>query len=60
MAYLRSLLWGGGHGGRSKFFIKGEQVFHALAVVLERLRAIAQFHRAVEVGMGFDERGRHR
>ena len=32
----------------------------ALAVVLERLRAVAEVNGAVEVGVGFDQRWRHR
>jgi hypothetical protein len=42
-----------------EFFVEGEEVFDALAVVVEGLRAIAEIDCAVEVGMGFDESGRH-
>ena len=51
---------GGGHERRGEFLVEREEVFDALAVVLERLRAVAEVNGVVEVGMGFDQRGRHR
>ena len=34
--------------------MEGEEVFDALAVIVERLRAVAEVHGAVEFGVGFD------
>ena len=51
--------FGGGEQGHGEFFIEGEEVFDALAVVFERLRAVTAVHGAVEGGVGFDQRGRH-
>ncbi|HKV64629.1 MAG TPA: hypothetical protein VJO16_22185, partial [Candidatus Acidoferrum sp.] len=42
-----------------EFFVEGEEVFDALAVVVEGLRAVAEVDGAVEFGVSFDERGRH-
>ncbi len=51
---------GRGNERGGEFFVEGEEVFDALAVVLEGLRAVAEVNGAVEVGVGFDQRGRHR
>lgn len=51
---------GGGDERCGEFLVKGEEVFDALALVLERLRAVAEVNRSVEVGVGFDQRWRHR
>ena len=40
-------------------FVKSEKEFDALAVVYERLGAIAEVNGAVELGVGFDQRWRH-
>jgi len=50
---------GWGKEGRGEFFVEGKEVFDALAVGIEWLRAVAKVNGAVEVGVGFHERGRH-
>ena len=52
-------LFGDGEERGGEFFVEREEVFDALAVVVEGLRAIAEVDGAVEFGVGFDERGRH-
>ena len=44
----------------SEFFVEGEEVLDALAVAFKGLRAVRTVNGAVEVGMGFDQRRRHR
>ena len=41
-------------GGGGEPFVEGEEEFDALAVVVEGLRAVAEFDGTVEGGMGFD------
>ena len=48
----------GGNKRRGELFVEGKEVFDALAVVLERLRAVAEVHSAIQFGMGFTEDGR--
>ena len=50
---FRALSWRRNERG-GEFFVEGEEVFHALAVAVERLRAVAAVNGAVEVGVGFD------
>ncbi|OFV93515.1 MAG: hypothetical protein A3F68_06270 [Acidobacteria bacterium RIFCSPLOWO2_12_FULL_54_10] len=52
--------FGGGEQGGGEFLVEGKEVLDALAVVVEGLRAVATVHGAVEGGVGFDQRGRHR
>ena len=59
LGFSGALFLGGGEEGGREFFVEGEEVFDALAVVVEGLRAIAEVDGAVEFGVGFDERGRH-
>jgi formylmethanofuran:tetrahydromethanopterin formyltransferase len=54
------LLHGCREQGGGEFFIECEEELYALAVVRERLRAIAEVNGAVQFGVGFDESGRHR
>jgi len=51
-------LWGGDER-RGELLVEHEEVFDALAVVVERLRAVAEVNGEVEAGVGFDQRGRH-
>ena len=55
-----SSFFGRGDERRGEFFVEGEEVFDAVAVGIEGLRAVAEVNGAVEVGMGFDQGGRHR
>jgi hypothetical protein len=50
---------GGREKGGGEFFVEGEEVFDALAVVVEGLRTITEVDGAVEFGVGFDEGWRH-
>jgi len=50
----------GRHERRDEFFVEGEEVLDALAVVLKWLRSVAEVNDTVEFGVSFDERGRHR
>jgi hypothetical protein len=56
---ISSSLFGRGNERRGEFFVKGEEVFHAVAVGIEGLRAVAEVNGAVEVGVGFHQRGLH-
>lgn len=54
-----SSFFGGGEQGGSEFLVEGEEVFDALAVVVEGLRTVAEVNGPVKRGVSFDERGRH-
>ena len=51
---------GSHHERRGELFVKGEEVFDAVAVGVEGLRAVAEVNGAVEAGVGFDQIFRHR
>ena len=59
LGFSGALFLGGGEEGGGEFFVEGEEVFDALAVVVERLGTVAEVNGAVEGSVGFDERGRH-
>ena len=50
----------GGNERRGQFFVEGEEVLDALAVGIERSRTVAEVNGAVELAVGFHQRGRHR
>ena len=57
---LLATAWPGGRQKRGgEFFVESEKEFDALAFAVEGLRAVAMINGAVEVGVGFDEGGRH-
>jgi hypothetical protein len=46
--------FGGCDEWRNESFVEAEEVFDALAVVVEWLRAVAEINCAVQFGVGFD------
>ena len=56
--------WPFGLGGRQQrsrlLFLKAEKIPHPMTLAGEGLGAVAQIHRLVQFGMGFDQRRRHR
>src|SRR6266567_7186272 len=59
-AFFPSVFLGGRNQRRGELFIKGKEVFDALAVVLEWLRTVTELYGAVQFGVGFDQCWRRR
>ena len=51
--------WSSGEERGGELFVEAEEMFHAFAVGVEGLLAVALLHGAIEFGVGLGERGGH-